>query len=174
MKADLEKIVSQYKFCFKCAGKLKWKENKLLICQNCGSKNYLNAAPVNAAILVNNKSQVLLVERKFDPKKGFWDLPSGFVDFNENAEESTTREIKEELNVEIRDLKYFSSEYDLYTYDGVTFPTLGIIFTGSVGNQKIQVSDDVSGFKFFDKKEIPFDRIAFEGLQDALRRYIKK
>ena len=172
MKIDPKKIAGQHKFCFKCGGDLTWQEGKLLICQKCGFRNFLNSSPVNAAILENEKGKILLVKRKADPKKGYWDLPGGFVDFNENAEESTIREIREELDVEISDLAYFCSEYDSYLYDGANYPTIGLIFTGKIGDQKIKISDDVSGYKFFKKEELPFEKIAFEGLKDALKKYV--
>ena len=44
--------------------------------------------------------QVLLIQRKHDPFKGFWALPGGFVDEGENLEAAARRELQEETSVD--------------------------------------------------------------------------
>lgn len=173
MKIDSQKIAKQHKFCFICGGKMAWRQDNLLICSNCGYRKYINPTPTNAAVLENTRGEILLVRRKVDPKKGYWDLPGGFVSVNETLEQSVERELEEELGVKIKNLKYAGSKYDVYTYDKVVFPTLGMIFSGKIGDQKLTPADDISGYKFFKKEEIPFDKIAFKSLKEVLKNYIK-
>jgi ADP-ribose pyrophosphatase YjhB (NUDIX family) len=52
-----------------------------------------------AAILRDGR--ILLVERLTAPEVGHWNLPGGKVDFLERAEAAATREIREEVGVEI-------------------------------------------------------------------------
>ena len=111
--------------------------------------------------------------RSFEPKKGFFDLPGGFVELNESLEESAKRELKEEIGVLVEDLKYIGSYQDKYLYQDINLDSLSAIFTGNVGNQEIKPSDDVSGFKWIDKDKIPYDRIAFESMRSALKDYLK-
>jgi NADH pyrophosphatase NudC (nudix superfamily) len=89
-----------YKFCPKCGGNLVFQKENCLICRNCKFHFYINPLPCNAAIIENEKGEIMLVERKVDPKKGFWDWPGGFINPGESLEDSLKREIKEELNVE--------------------------------------------------------------------------
>ena len=42
---------------------------------------------------------VLLIQRRNEPFKGFWALPGGFVKMDETLEESALRELKEETNI---------------------------------------------------------------------------
>jgi NADH pyrophosphatase NudC (nudix superfamily) len=95
------------------------------------------------------------------------------MDFNENAEESVVREIKEELGIEIKNFKYFGSQHDIYAYGNITFPTLGLIFTGEIQDVKIEALDDVSEVKFFKPEDLPFETIAFEAIKRALKDYVK-
>ena len=88
-----------FKFCPKCSGDLTRKSENLLVCQKCKFELYLNPKPTNAAILENEKGEILLVKRKIPPKEGFWDLPGGFVEVGESAEEAIVREVKEELGI---------------------------------------------------------------------------
>lgn len=46
-----------------------------------------------------SKLKVLLIQRKKDPFQGSWALPGGFVDMDENLEQSALRELEEETGV---------------------------------------------------------------------------
>ncbi|MFN7119002.1 MAG: NUDIX hydrolase [Saprospiraceae bacterium] len=47
----------------------------------------------------SSKLKVLLIQRKNEPFQGFWALPGGFVDMDENLEQSALRELEEETGV---------------------------------------------------------------------------
>jgi len=57
---------------------------------------------VTAAIIVR-KNKILIAKRK----EGKWEFPGGKVEEGENIEECLKREIKEELDIEIKILKKF-------------------------------------------------------------------
>lgn len=48
------------------------------------------------------KLYVLLIKRKYDPFKGQYALPGGFVDENETCEQAALRELKEETGLEVK------------------------------------------------------------------------
>ena len=52
---------------------------------------------VDGAVLKDNK--VLLIKRKYDPFKGKWALPGGFVEYGEKVEDAVIREIYEETGL---------------------------------------------------------------------------
>lgn len=165
----------EYKFCPKCGGQADKKLPNLLICSNCGYNYYLNPAPTNAIILENEAGEILLVKRRFEPQKGFLDLPGGFIEIDESMEESSFREIKEELGIDIKEVKYFASYPDIYLYQGINVKTLGLTLTGKIeGNPTLNPSDDVEEAIFFKKDEIPVDKVAFESIKRALVDYLKQ
>lgn len=165
----------EYSFCPKCGSKSDQKSHNLLICPNCSYNFYINPAPTNAIIIENDKGEILLAKRKFEPKKGFLDLPGGFIEIGESAEKSSVREAQEELGVNLSNVKYFSSYPDEYLYQGILIKTLGLTLTANIeGNQKITPSDDVEDVAFYKKDEIPFDEIAFESIKQGLRDYLKQ
>jgi 8-oxo-dGTP diphosphatase len=53
---------------------------------------------------------VLLVKRKYEPFKGHWAMPGGFVNEGESLEEAVARELKEETSIEVGYLE------QLYTF----------------------------------------------------------
>ncbi len=63
------------------------------------------------ALIVNDKGETLLLKRgpKSKNEAGFWSKPGGTVEFGEAPEDAITREIKEELDIDIelfRPLKF--------------------------------------------------------------------
>jgi len=57
-------------------------------------------------VLIKNSDGVLLTKRKITPWNGYWHLPGGGVLFGETLEESIKRVAKEELDVEIKIIKF--------------------------------------------------------------------
>ncbi len=57
-----------YKFCPKCGEKLIAQKENFLRCEKCGFHFYINPLPCNAVIIENEKGEIMLVKRKFDPK----------------------------------------------------------------------------------------------------------
>ena len=47
----------------------------------------MNPSAANAAFIVNEREELLVVIRKKEPAKGTYDLPGGFADEEETAEE---------------------------------------------------------------------------------------
>jgi 8-oxo-dGTP diphosphatase len=48
----------------------------------------------------NGKLKLLLIKRAFDPFKGSWAIPGGFLELNEDLDECAMRELKEETGLE--------------------------------------------------------------------------
>lgn len=46
--------------------------------------------------------KVLLIERGFDPFKGCWALPGGFMNMDETTEQCAIRELKEETDIDVQ------------------------------------------------------------------------
>ena len=57
-----------------------------------------------AAIVVNDKREVLLLDHVLRPYSG-WGFPGGFLDANEAAADAIKREVKEETGIELAEVK---------------------------------------------------------------------
>ena len=49
--------------------------------------------------------KVLLIQRGFDPYKGCWAFPGGFMNMDETTEQCAIRELEEETGLEVTDLQ---------------------------------------------------------------------
>ncbi len=164
--------ITAYNQCLLCGGKLKPEGPRLLICSQCGHHHYINPSPCNAVIIENEKGEILLVERKADPKKGYWDLPGGFIEPYETFEDSVKREIREELSIEIKIEKIVGVYNDTYLFQGVELPTLGVAVSAKIISGEPKASDDISSYQFFPKTEILNQKIAFPSVSQALSDYL--
>lgn len=158
-------------YCPTCKHELD-QNDRLYTCSSCGFHFYVNPAPCNAAILTDKDGKILLVERKLEPRKGYLDLPGGFIESGESVEESLVRELREELGIEATGFTYLASYADSYYYKGVTYRTLGIVFPGRIPEgAQIRAADDAASVMFFAPSEIPYDRIAFPSVERALKLF---
>jgi len=167
------KYCKQFKFCPHCSAELKPKNEGLLVCSKCGLHSYINPRPSTAAILENGKREIALVKRSFDPFKGRWDLPGGFVDLEESVEESMEREIKEEIGIGLDNLHYFNSYIDDYIFQGVRLPIIVCGFWGIVENSlKMKPGDDVSEVRFFPLEDV-FEKAVFASSKKFIEEYLE-
>lgn len=83
-----------------------------------------------AAIIFNDAGEVLVLNHLLRPFS-FWGLPGGFVNFNEQPDEAIRRELREEISVELVDLKLYrirtveSHIEALYTAAALGEPEIG-------------------------------------------------
>ena len=159
-----------FKFCPQC-GKpgLSTDTEKSLICGNCGFRYFINMNAAVAAIIRNEKNEVLFTIRKHDPASGLLDLPGGFVDPGETAEEAVKREILEELNLKISIIDFVGTFTNKYIYAEIEYQTLDLIFNCSVDSFKhLQVADDVSGYVFRDPASVKREEIGLESIRNVV------
>jgi len=164
--------LTSFCFCPRC-GSSHFSENdeKSNKCADCGFIFYLNASAAVAAIIVNENREMLLCRRACNPYKGTFDLPGGFVNLDESAEEAIRREIREETGAEIETIRYFDSFPNIYPYSGFNVHTLDIIFTCSLKAGSILTpNDDVSEIMF-----VPFEKIRPEEIKlSSIRKAVEK
>ena len=162
-----------FSYCPRCKAGLQKKADNLLLCPKCDLHFYINPRPTNAALLTDETGKILLVKRRIDPKKGFWDLPGGFINSGESLEDSLIREVKEELGLMLSEFKYFHSYFGRYEFKGIIYHTLCAVFTGCIASTTmLEAADDVESYQFFSPKEISMEKIAFTEIKNAIRDFI--
>lgn len=161
-----------FKFCPKCAGQLIPQKENSLECVLCHFHLYINPLPTNGVIIENKKGEILLVKRAFTPKKGWWDVPGGFIQPQESVEASVKRELREELCVEVVIKRLIGIYTDTYLFDGVINYTMCIMVSADIKSGAITPGDDVETYEFFSKKDVLNQKIAFEGVRKGIQDYL--
>ena len=130
-------------YCPKC-GSSNFNENdfKSKRCGDCGFTYYFNPLAATVGIITNGKGEVLVARRAKEPAKGTLDLPGGFCDSYETAEEGVRREIEEETGLKVRGTRYLFSIPNTYVYSGMELHTMDMFFHCTVEDEGALVADD--------------------------------
>lgn len=138
---------------------------------------YQNVAAA-VAVIIEKEGNILFTVRNREPKLGMLDLPGGFTDPDESAEETCARELKEELNLELQpeNFQYFKSQPNNYLYKGIPYKTEDLIFTAKLpdSSEIILEESEIQEIKWIPKREINIQDIGFESLQNAVKSYLEK
>jgi len=160
------------KYCPRCSGPAVLADFRKIVCAGCGFQIYLNTAAAVAGLIFDRDGRLMAVRRNHEPRAGLLDLPGGFVDFGETAEEALTREIREELGVAVCDVEYYRSIPNTYLYGGILYHTLDIFlkcrFDDGCDN-KIRPNDEIKEIVHKFPKDIVEADIAFDSMKRLIR-----
>ena len=161
-----------FNYCPSCgSGDIYFDGVKKFGCKACSFTYYHNVAAAVAAILQFEDKNVL-IRRSKEPGRRKLDLPGGFLDPKETAEEAVKREIKEELRIDIAELKYVGCCPNIYDYKGVRYNTCDLFFCSKIDRLPTSFDEtEVQEVVLADPCEIAADEIAFESTKVALRLF---
>ena len=74
--------------------------------------------------MILNKDKEILVGRRLDHPSGFWQMPQGGIDDNENPEDAVWREMMEEIGTNKAELIKVSNQWVRYEIPAETLKTL--------------------------------------------------
>jgi NAD+ diphosphatase len=78
-------------------------------CSACGIGQYPRISPCILVLVTNTAGQVLLAQGVRHPS-GFWSTLAGFIEAGESAEAAVTREVAEEVGIEVEAVEYRQSQ----------------------------------------------------------------
>lgn len=171
---------SPWKFCPSCGteGAIDLKESKLYVCSRCEFHFYQNIASAVGVFLLSPEGELLWIVRENDPRRGYLDLPGGFLDPGETLEEGARREVLEELGIEVCRLQYFASHPNTYPYRDVVYHTSDAFFIAHISNDdvsRIRIDrEEVRSVEWHPLEHTPREQIAFESHRTALEELLQK
>ncbi len=121
---------------------------------------------VAAITLIQRDRQVLLTRRAWNPAKGRWTLPGGFVDCGEDPREAAIRECLEETGLEVAIDDLVDLYYGRAHADGAD---IVIVYSGRLVGGAILPDDDVDAVAFFGPADLP--ELAFSSTEAILSRW---
>lgn len=119
----------------------------MLKCPSCGQVHYPRIAPA-IIVAIRKKNELLMAKHSYHDNIKYA-LIAGFVEPGESIEDAVHREVKEEVGIEIKNLKYLNSQ-------SWPFPNslmLGFEAEYDSGNIKVD-GDEILKAKWFKKDEI--------------------
>jgi len=134
------------------------------ICDQCGTVHYQNPKVV-AGCIAHWEGKVLMCRRAIEPRHGLWTVPAGFMENGETTYQGAVRETMEEANARV-------AVEDLYVT--VNLPHINqvyMLFRGRLLDLEFSPGDESLEVVLMAEREIPWDRMAFPTVTEALKLY---
>ena len=169
----VERREGMFKYCPSCGrADISFVGPKELRCQAC-SFTYFHNVAIGVAAILEFDGKMVLLRRNSEPGKGKLDLPGGFAEPQESAEEALKREVMEELKLELKAVRYLGSSPNIYEYKGVVYQTCDLFFHSKIDALPTDCDkEEVAELLLMPPAEIPCDEIAFQSTRMFLPRFI--
>lgn len=144
-------------YCYLCATKLERKSEFSFYCPSCDYVQYESPKP-GVEIILRRNGKILISERAGEPDKGKFDMPGGFIEPFETAEEAALREANEELGIvpaSVTNIQYLNTFYTHYAYEKEVYAVLTTVFVADLGEDTvIEAQDDVASVRWIDGTDL--------------------
>jgi NAD+ diphosphatase len=98
-----------HQFCGRCGQPMSVDlDERAMRCTPCGSVLYPRIAPCIIVLVTRGEELLLACSPRF--KAPFYSTLAGFIEAGESAEECLAREVREEVGLEVQNIRYFSSQ----------------------------------------------------------------
>lgn len=160
-------------YCPKCGSeKFHVSGERSLKCEACGFHYFVNSAAAVAALISDDGGKLMLVTRGVEPDYGKLDLPGGFVDPMETAEQAVRRELEEELGLKVTKVDYLTSAPNEYVFSEFKVFTLDMAFRVSVASvENLKAMDDILAYRFYSEEEIDYNEIPAPSIKSFVMEY---
>lgn len=151
---QLNRWYSNHCFCSRCGDSMKRSgKERMLYCEACGYQSYPSISPC-VIVAVHDEDRLLLTKyngRAYTRHA----LIAGFAEIGESLEQAIHREVKEEVGLKVKNIKYYKSQPWPFT-DTI----LAGFFAELDGDDTITLQEDELSFgEWFNREDIPPDTL---------------
>ncbi len=157
------------KYCPQCRGDLhpeRIGDRDRLRCAECRFILYENPASAAAAVVLNERGEILLVRRAIAPFKGDWALPAGYQEIDEDAATAIRREVLEETGIECEVLGHLDH---VFIPDDPRKPANVAILLCAPTGGSVQIGEEELDVQWFPLDALPVN-IGFGNYERILSR----
>ena len=99
---------------------------------------------VGVAVIITKDDKVLLMKRKGVHGTGTWTTPGGHLDFGETPEQCGAREAKEEVGLDVVDLRFRAFTNDIFELEGQHYISIWMDGKSTSGEPTIAAEEEVA------------------------------
>ena len=146
--------------CTNCGARLELgpvpgEERPRLSCAACGHISYVNPRLVVTTIPVTEAGEVVLLRRGFEPGRGAWAQPGGFLEVDETATEGAVRETLEETGLVVAPGEIIG------LYARLEAAVIVLVYEARVVGGEARTGPEALDVQVFAPEAIPWPEIAF-------------
>ena len=124
-------------------------------CSACGHIAYVNPKLVVTTIPVTEAGEVVLLRRGYEPGRGWWAQPGGFLEIDETATEGAVRETEEEIGLIVEPGEIIG------LYARLEAAVIVLAYEARIVGGELRTSPEALDVRAFAPEAIPWPDIAF-------------
>jgi 8-oxo-dGTP diphosphatase len=110
---------------------------------------------IGVGIIITKDNQVLLMKRKDIHGKGTWTTPGGYLDFGETPEQCAAREAKEEVGLEVVDIRFRAITNDLFETTGRHYISIWMVGRSLSDDPVVTAKEEIEELGWFAWDALP-------------------
>ena len=160
-------LASVLNHCSRCGGRLTLgplpgEDRDRLHCVDCGHVAYLNPRLVVTTLPITNDGEIVLIRRGFEPGRGLWAQPGGFLEIDETPTEGAIRETLEETGLIVVPTEIVG------LYARLEAAVIVLVYESELVGGEASVSPEALEVRAFAPSALPWSEIAFRTTYWAL------
>jgi ADP-ribose pyrophosphatase YjhB (NUDIX family) len=157
------------KFCTACGKTVTLRipegdDRERFVCVSCQAIHYINPRVI-VGCLPEHEGKVLLCLRAIEPRRDYWTLPAGFMENGETSQQGAARETWEEAHARATDLELYR------IFDVPHISQVYMFYRCHIRDGEYGAGPESLESHLFEEQDIPWDRIAFPVVRQALEEY---
>ena len=138
-------------------------------CADCGFTYYANASAATVAVIINARGEMLVARRAKEPAKGTLDLPGGFIDPGETAEEGMRREVLEETGADCIVHELLFTLPNTYPFSGHVVHTCDLFFRVEIAEDAVlRAADDAAELFWLPLSEVRPELFGLKSISEGV------
>jgi ADP-ribose pyrophosphatase YjhB (NUDIX family) len=153
-------LAATIRHCPNCGGPLEVRElptedRPRHVCATCGHIAYVNPRLVATTLPVTEAGEVVLLRRGFEPGRGLWAQPGGFLEIDETPTEGAMRETLEEIGLVVE------PEAIIGLYARLEAAVIVLVYEARIVGGELRTTPEALEVKAFAPDAVPWPEIAF-------------